>query len=73
MLGGKPAASAVCARRVSENSQALSFLTRERERMMRLSRQEAIQEVLDGRKLNARVQAVKSVAENGLLDIGGAQ
>lgn len=53
--------------------EALSFLARERERVMRLSRQEAIQEVLDGRKLNARVQAVKSVAENGLLDIGGAQ
>ena len=40
---------------------------------MKLSRQEAIQEVLDGRKLDARVQAVKAVAEKGLLYIGDPQ
>ena len=50
--------------------EALGFLAQERERVMKLSRQEAIQEVLDGRKLNARVQAVKAVAEKGLLYIG---
>ena len=50
--------------------EALRFLAEERERVMRLSRQEAIQEVLDGRKLDARIQAVTAVVENGLLDIG---
>ena len=31
------------------------------------------QEVLDGRKLDARMQAVNAAGENGLLDIGNAQ
>ena len=53
--------------------EALRFLAEERERVMRLSRQEAIQEVLDGRKLDARIQAVTAVVENGLLDIGARQ
>lgn len=50
--------------------EALRFLVEERKRIMNLSRQEAIQEVLAGRNLEARVQAVESVTENGLLDIG---
>lgn len=50
--------------------EALNFLMEERKRIMNLSRQEAIQEVLAGRKLEARVQAVESVTENRLLDIG---
>ncbi len=53
--------------------EALGFLAEERERVMKLSRQEAIQEVLDGRKLNVRIQAVNAVGENGLLDIGNSQ
>ena len=53
--------------------EALRFLAGERERVMKLSRQEAIQEVLDGRKLDARVQAVKALAEKGLLYIGDPQ
>ena len=50
--------------------EALRFLAEERERVMGLSRQESIQEVLDGRKLDTRIQAVTAVVENGLLDIG---
>lgn len=38
--------------------------------LMSLSRQEAIQAVLEGRRLDARVRAVESVEANGLLDIG---
>lgn len=50
--------------------EALNVLAGERRRTMSLSRQEAIQEVLRGRRLDARVRAVESVAANGLLDIG---
>ena len=53
--------------------EALHFLAEERERIMKLSRREAIREVLVGRKLDARISAVKSVAENSLLDIGDSK
>ncbi len=48
--------------------EALAFLASERERIMGLSREEAIQEVIKGRKLENRVRAVKSVADNGILE-----
>ena len=51
-------------------AEALRFLAEERQRIMKLSRQDAIREVLVGRKLDARISAVKSVSENSLLDIG---
>ena len=50
--------------------EALSVLAEVRRRIMSLSRQEAIQEVLKGRRLDARARAVESVLANGLLDIG---
>jgi len=50
--------------------EALTFLASERQRIMRFSREQAIREVLAGRKLDARVDAVESVSENGLLEIG---
>lgn len=55
---------------VIARDEALSFLAAERERIMRLSRQQAIQEVMKWRKLENRVRAVKSVVDNGLLTIG---
>lgn len=54
-------------------NEALHFLAEERQRIMKLSRREAIREVLAGRKLDARIEIVKSVAENGLLDVGGPE
>ena len=50
--------------------EALSYLAKERERIMKLSRKEAIREVLQWRKLGNRVQAVNSVKYNGLLEVG---
>ncbi len=50
--------------------EALSFLAAERERIMKLSRKNAIEEVLKWRKLENRVQAIKSVSANNLLDCG---
>ncbi len=47
--------------------EALQFLAAERERIMRLSRQQAIHEVLKWRKIENKIRAVESVADNGLL------
>lgn len=50
--------------------EALQFLASERERIMRLSREDAIQEVIKWRKIENRIHAVESVADNGILEIG---
>lgn len=50
--------------------EALRFLAAERERIMRLTRQEAIREVIKWRKIENRIRAVQSVADNGLLELG---
>lgn len=50
--------------------EALTFLSTERERIMRLTREEAITEVLKWRKIENRIRAVKSVTDNGLLELG---
>ena len=49
--------------------EALSYLASERERIMKLSHIEAIREVLEWSKLQNRIQAVKAVKDNGLLEI----
>lgn len=49
--------------------EALGYLARERERIMRLSHEEAVREVLAWRKLENRVRAVESVSDNGLLEV----
>ena len=49
--------------------EALTFLARERECIMRLSRAEAIGEVLRWRNIANRAQVVESVRENGLLGV----
>ncbi len=50
--------------------EALSFLAQERERIMRLSHKEAIREVIEWRRIDNRIQAVRSVGDNGLLEAG---
>lgn len=49
--------------------EALRFLASERERIMRLSREDAIREVIKWRKIENRIRAVQAVADNGLLGI----
>ena len=49
--------------------EALEFLASERERIMRLSREDAIKEVLKSRRVDNRIQAVNKVADNGILDV----
>ena len=53
--------------------EALKALAGERARIMRLSRQDAIREVLSNRRLDTRTRAVESVSENGILDMGEAE
>lgn len=50
--------------------EALTFLASERERIMKLSREEAITEVLKWRKLENKIQAVRAVIDNGILGMG---
>ena len=49
--------------------EALNFLATERERIMKLSRDDAIKEVIKARKLENKIKQVESVAGNRLLDI----
>ena len=50
--------------------EALQYLADERRRIMKLSRDEAIREILAWRNLENRVKTVKAVKYNGLLDKG---
>ncbi|MBF0378697.1 MAG: HindIII family type II restriction endonuclease [Desulfamplus sp.] len=47
--------------------ESLGFLASERERIMRLSKEEAIKEVLKSSKIENKIRAIKSVVDNGLL------
>ena len=49
--------------------EALMFLSKERERIMRLTKKEAIKEVLKSSKIENKIKAIKRVADNGLLSV----
>ncbi len=49
--------------------EALGFLATERERIMRLSKEEAIKEVLKSSKIENKIKAIKSVSDNGLFGL----
>jgi type II restriction enzyme len=51
-------------------NEAMQFLASERERIMKLSRQEAIQEVIKWCKIDNKIRAVRAVVNNGLLELG---
>ena len=50
--------------------EAMGFLASQRERIMRLSKEEAIKEVLKLNKIENKLGAIKSVSDNGLLGLG---
>lgn len=50
--------------------EALEFLASERERIMRLTKEQAIKEVLKASKLDNKIRAIRSVVDNGLLGLG---
>lgn len=51
-------------------TEALEHLASERERIMRLSRDEAIREVLKSSRVENRVRAINKVSDNGILNRG---
>lgn len=60
-------------RRASEESillakeEALTYLALERERILKLSKEAAIREVIKSRKIDNKITVIESVADNGLL------
>ncbi len=49
--------------------EALHYLASERERMLKLSREDAIREIIRYSKINNKIRAINSVSMNGILDI----
>ena len=49
--------------------EALSFLAAERTRILQLSKEEAVREVLRSSNLENKMRAIRSVADNGLLGL----
>lgn len=47
--------------------ESLSFLASERERIMKMSQQQAISEILKNSKIDGKIKAVESVCDNGLF------
>jgi hypothetical protein len=54
---------------IISRAEALTFLSAERARIMKLSRDEAIQEILKGKKFDNKIKVVQAVAENGILNL----
>jgi hypothetical protein len=50
--------------------EALQFFASERTRLMQLSREDAIKEVLRLSKIANKIRVIESVSDNGLLDVG---
>lgn len=48
--------------------EALQFIASERERIMKLSREEAVKEVLKSSKLKNKIEAIKKINDNGILE-----
>lgn len=51
-------------------SEALNYLSLERERIMRMSHEQALQELIKWRKLDARARIINSVGDTGILAQG---
>lgn len=49
--------------------EALTFLAQEREKIMRMSHEEALKELIKVHKLESRVKKVSSISDNGLFNI----
>ncbi len=53
---------------IISKKEALKFLSLERDRILRLSKEEAVKEVLKYSKIDNKIKAIESVADNGILD-----
>ena len=48
---------------------ALTFLANEREKIMRMSHEEALLELVRAHKIESKIQVIRSVSDNGILEI----
>lgn len=51
-------------------NEALTFLAKEREKIMRMSHEEALLELVRVHKIESRIKTIKSVTNNDILTIG---
>jgi type II restriction enzyme len=49
--------------------EALTFLAQEREKIMRMSHQEALNELIKVHKIDSRIKTIQSISDNGLFSI----
>lgn len=49
--------------------EALTFLAQEREKIMRMSHQEALKELIKVHKIDSKIKTIKSISDNGLFTI----
>jgi type II restriction enzyme len=54
---------------VAAKEEALTALAKERERIMRMSKSEAIKELIKKNNIDGRMRVVTGVCDNGLLDL----
>ena len=51
--------------------EALTFLAQEREKIMRMSHQEALKELIKVHKIESRIKTINAISDNGLFTLGG--
>jgi len=49
--------------------EALTFLAREREKIMRMNHEEALKELIKVHKIDSRIKTIKSISDNGLFNM----
>jgi type II restriction enzyme len=55
---------------VAAKEEALTFLANEREKIMRMSHEEALKELIQVHKIESRIKVINSVSSNNILTIG---
>jgi type II restriction enzyme len=49
--------------------EALTFLAKEREKIMRMSHQEALKELIKVHKIDSKIKTIKAISDNGLFNV----
>jgi hypothetical protein len=52
--------------------EALTFLAKEREKIMRMNHQEALKELIKVHKIESRIKTINAISDNGLFTLGGS-
>ncbi|OAV66045.1 Type-2 restriction enzyme HindIII [Bacteroidales bacterium Barb6XT] len=54
---------------IISKEEALTFLTQEREKIMRMTHQEALNELIKVRKIESKIRTIQAISDNGLFSI----